>query len=114
VAPKKAIPLTSCLLLERLVELISEFEIVLPDTSIKEPYFVKPGPAIDPSQFQFDDVVRHYDPSRSMHQQEDAQEFLNFVLDRLHDELLEAESNTVKLNKPVVVQLKLMKNQVLW
>ncbi|GAB4832238.1 hypothetical protein Ancab_006252 [Ancistrocladus abbreviatus] len=77
--------------LHAFVNFISEFEMPHGSISKKEPTAIVTGRPLSPAMFE--DVLKNFTPDvpsgiSGRPRQEDAQEFLSFVMDQMHDELL--------------------------
>ncbi|KAK1678197.1 hypothetical protein QYE76_039045 [Lolium multiflorum] len=96
----RSIPKVGYPTLSAFVELISQFD-VLDDSSMKkeENVAIISAKVINPAMF--DQVLRNFTPdvpagTSARPRQEDAQEFLSFAMDRMHDELLKLNGSNSK------------------
>uniref|UniRef100_A0ACD5YBM4 Uncharacterized protein n=1 Tax=Avena sativa TaxID=4498 RepID=A0ACD5YBM4_AVESA len=96
----RSIPKVGYPTLSAFVELISQFD-VLDESSMKrdENAAIISAKVVNPAMF--DQVLRNFTPdvpagTSARPRQEDAQEFLSFVMDRMHDELLKLNGSNSK------------------
>ncbi|KAM0901629.1 hypothetical protein ACQ4PT_019859 [Festuca glaucescens] len=96
----RSIPKVGYPTLSAFIELISQFD-VLDDSSMKkdENVAIISAKVINPAMF--DQVLRNFTPdvpagTSARPRQEDAQEFLSFAMDRMHDELLKLNGSSSK------------------
>ncbi|XP_072997349.1 ubiquitin carboxyl-terminal hydrolase 24 [Typha latifolia] len=100
---KRTIPKIGYPTLSAFVEFVSNFDVPEDSSSKnKEKGVLESGKSLNP--VMFDLVLRNFTPDlpsgiSARPRQEDAQEFLSFVMDRMHDELLKLNGNLSDLPK---------------
>ncbi|XP_044964502.1 ubiquitin carboxyl-terminal hydrolase 24 [Hordeum vulgare subsp. vulgare] len=93
--------------LSAFIELVSQFDVLDESTMKKDERFaLVAAKVINPTMF--DQVLRNFTPdvpagTSARPRQEDAQEFLSFAMDRMHDELLRLNGNGLNSKEGMVV-----------
>ncbi|KAF6999619.1 hypothetical protein CFC21_015622 [Triticum aestivum] len=92
----RSIPKAGYPTLSAFIELVSQFDVLDESTMKDERFALVAAKIINPTMF--DQVLRNFTPdvpagTSARPRQEDAQEFLSFAMDRMHDELLRLNGN---------------------
>ncbi|VAH26963.1 unnamed protein product [Triticum turgidum subsp. durum] len=92
----RSIPKAGYPTLSAFIELVSQFDVLDESTMKDERFALVAAKVINPTMF--DQVLRNFTPdvpagTSARPRQEDAQEFLSFAMDRMHDELLRLNGN---------------------
>ncbi|KAM3383591.1 hypothetical protein ACQJBY_008344 [Aegilops geniculata] len=103
----RSIPKAGYPTLSAFIELLSQFDVLDESTMKKDERFaLVAAKVINPTMF--DQVLRNFTPdvpagTSARPRQEDAQEFLSFAMDRMHDELLRLNGNGSNSKEGMVV-----------
>ncbi|VAH26961.1 unnamed protein product [Triticum turgidum subsp. durum] len=102
----RSIPKAGYPTLSAFIELVSQFDVLDESTMKDERFALVAAKVINPTMF--DQVLRNFTPdvpagTSARPRQEDAQEFLSFAMDRMHDELLRLNGNGSNSKEGMVV-----------
>ncbi|KAF6999620.1 hypothetical protein CFC21_015622 [Triticum aestivum] len=102
----RSIPKAGYPTLSAFIELVSQFDVLDESTMKDERFALVAAKIINPTMF--DQVLRNFTPdvpagTSARPRQEDAQEFLSFAMDRMHDELLRLNGNGSNSKEGMVV-----------